>query len=275
MRGHTQLSRTGFGSRERVAGLGGCPVAIGEHTIVIHLEPWRYKDVVDAALGLGIGVKAHKCAVLGHAQTCLSIAVVEQSTVGKDAIHLVVLVHVEVTGEHHGGSMRNGAYALHHQFGSLAPCHHAHVIHVQVEEIEHKCPAPELRPRAHAPAHGIPAHAHLVGCFAEPEGALAQQVQTVLFVEDARIFPLLLAVVASTPGNAIAVEGGEHVDQLRMSDLLRAKGIGLDEVHQVAHHAAARVPHLSLGLVAIVEQPHIVAANGERLRQGCTHHQQL
>lgn len=44
------------------------PVAVGQHPVSVHLPAWRHKHMVDAAVGVQIGVKGVERAVFGKAQ---------------------------------------------------------------------------------------------------------------------------------------------------------------------------------------------------------------
>ena len=245
------------------AALVGCPVAIGEHAVGIDTEAGRNEDVVDAFAGLGIGVKVDEGAILGKANARMGVAVVEDAALAESAVNLVGLVDIEVTGEDDWCAPGDGADALYHQLGRLAPRSDSHMIHVEVEEVEGESPLAhlELAPRADTSTNGIPAVTDLFGRLAEPERATVEQPHAVFFIEDAGVLARLLAIVAAHARVVVAVELLEHVDELGMRHLLGSEGIGCLKVHLVAHHLAARAPHLALLLVALDQQADVVGAH--------------
>ena len=117
------------------------------------------------------------------------ISILQEARIGKDAVYLVVLIHIEVTGDDHGCALRNLADTAHDQFGGFMPCHYAHVVHVKVEEVE--CfvvgsrLAGKLTPRADAHTGGVPSQPGTVGRLAEPEVTLVEQAQPVYRVDQA------------------------------------------------------------------------------------------
>ena len=200
--------------------------------------------MVDAGGGVVAGAEAVEGAVLGEAEACGFVAVLEESGAGEDGEDLVVLIYVEVAGEH-GEALALGhlLYALADELGGLAACDLTDVIHVEVEEEELLVGAEveESSPGADAYAGGIPSECGAVGGFVEPEVAAVEQAHAVLLVEDGAVLAVLLAVVACHADVAVAVEVLKHVEELPLKYFLGAEDIGAFPVEHVAHDAAADV----------------------------------
>ena len=242
------------------------PVGVGQHTVALDGELRRHEDVVDAAGGLPLLVVGVERTILGKAQPGGGVAVEEPSRLREDAVYLVVLVDVEVARQHHGG-ICTLTDALHHQFGGLPSCHHTHMVHVQVVEVEPQSRRDvlELSPGADTDAGGIPAKTGLVGCRREPEMAVVHEPQFLFVVEDGSILALLLAVVTPHADVVVVVEPLEHVAQLRLQHLLRAENVGVLEVQLVAHHLTTLLPAVAVFLVIVVLIPDVVGTHIERL----------
>ena len=216
--------------------------------------------MVDARLCLHVRLEVVERAVLGEAQTSVRVRVVEYARRCEDAVYLVVLVDVEVAGEHDGSTLCYLANLLHNELCCLAARHYAHMIHVQVEVVEAEtglCLL-KLAPRADAYARSVPAQLRLVGRFVQPEVALVEQLHAVFLIEYGGIFALCLAVVAAHADIVVAVECAEQVAELRMQHFLRAEDVGTLEVHLVANHLAACLPHVAVAVVVRIMVAYVV-----------------
>ena len=256
--------------------LHGSPVGVGEDAVAVDAELRREEDVVYAARAEAVGVEGVERAVLGEAQACRGVRVLQYARVGEYLEYLVVLVYVEVARHHHGSALGYLAYLAHYELGGLTTRHDAHVVHVQVEvvELESRLQLLELSPRADAYACRVPAQLGRVGGLVEPEVAVVEELEVVFLVEYGRVLAGLLAVVAAHAYVVVVVECGTHVAELLHEHLLCAEGIGSLEVHLIAEHLAARGPHVAVLLVALVAVANVVGAHIERLcAQGCRHEQ--
>ena len=115
--------------------------------------------MVDAALRSQPRIETVECAVLRKADGRADVGVLQYARLGEDAVYLVGLVDVEIACENHGGTIGNLFNLAHHKACSLTAGHLAHMVHVQVEEIEflRRQRVNEFAPGADADAGGIPA----------------------------------------------------------------------------------------------------------------------
>ena len=138
------------------------------------------------------------------------------ATGGEDAVNRVLLVHVKVAREDDGLAFCYFPDTPDYQPGTLPAGNNAHMIQVQIEEIECLAcfPATELAPGTDARTGGIPSQAWLVGCFGKPEVPLLQQPDGFPVVKDDGVFSLSLAVVTSYAYVVIVRKQGFHIVQL-------------------------------------------------------------
>ena len=216
---------------EGVVSVVGGPIAVGKHAVGLHIGARRHKHMIDTARGEVIGFKRIEGAVFRKADTGGIVRIFQQSRLGEDGIDFVVLVHVEVASEDDRLTLGYLADSCHHQFGGLATCHHAHVVHVEIKIIEDSlrfgspaveesmahllpCLDSELAPGADTDAGRIPTEGWLVGRFVEPKLALVEELDLVFFVENRLKLAGLFAVVAPDADVAVSVEGLQHVVKL-------------------------------------------------------------
>ena len=223
-------------------------VAVGEYTVLLHLEIGRHEHVVDAAVGVAIGGKAVEGAVEGIAQPSRLEGVAQGTAFGKSPVGAVGLVYVEVAGENDRQPLAQRPHFLLHEVGALDAGLLADVVHVQVEEeeLERALLILEVTPRADAGQDGIPAHTGGVGRLGEPEVAVVEQLETAGAVEDGGMFaPLSTVVTAHTD----VVEARQAVLQrieLMLEPLLRAEEVEVVEPDEVGHDYTALAPAVAL-----------------------------
>ena len=174
-------------------------------------------------------------------------------------------------------------YLGYNQLGCFAAGHHAHMVHVEVEEIElrflvsgssvKKSTAAtvvwphhaELTPGADADASGIPTQARFFWGLAQPEIPMIQKFYLPPFIKDGLMFTAALAVVATDAYIVIAIEGFFHVLKLSIKHLLCPKDIRCHKVHLVADHLATFGPNIALKAVVGVFIADVVGAHKELL----------
>ena len=146
--------------------------------------------------------------------------------------------------------------------------HYAHLVHVKIEVMESEAGVflPELAPGTDAYAGCVPSESGFVGRLAEPEVAVAEQLQTLLLVEYGGILAALLAVVTRHTDVGVAVETRRKVVELRLEALLRAEGVGVFKVYLVGNHLAAHRPYVAFLVVAAVVLTDVVSADKQCLR---------
>ena len=97
---------------------------------------------------------------------------------------------------------------------------------VEIEELLARLPVLEFDPRHRAVAGPVPAARHLVGCFAEPERAAVEQLETIAQVVDGHELALLGAVVAAHAHAGVLRALGVDVVQLVDKSFLHAEHVG-------------------------------------------------
>ena len=92
--------------------------------------------MVDTALGLHLCLKVIECAVLGKADACCLIAVLQDARPGKDAVDLIPLVDIKVACQYHRTALCYLSDSFHDKKCPLTAGNNTHMIHVKIEEIE-------------------------------------------------------------------------------------------------------------------------------------------
>ena len=233
--------------------------------------------MVDAACSEIIRLERVERAVFRKANTGGIVGVFQETGVREDSIDFIVLVYIEVTSDEHRRALGYLAHTLHHQFGRLTTCHHTHMIHVEVEEIEdlrvflspiEKAATllfllfhGKLAPSADADTDGIPAKTWLVGRLAQPEITVVEQLEFVRLIKNGLVFAAAYAVVATDADVVVAVETFLEITKLGIKHLLRAEDVGRHEVQLVTDDLAAFGPHLALDAVVGVLITDVVGAD--------------
>lgn len=241
------------------------PIAIGQHAIGIDLDLGRDKHMVNAALGEQIRVKGVERTVLGKTQACHIIGVLQQSRMREDGINLIRLIHIEITRDDDWCALSDLADFPYNEFSGLTAGYHAHVIHVQVKEIEglvacRRLPR-EPSPSADADTGSVPTESRAVGRLAQPKVTVVQQAQAVILVEDSGILTASLTIITPDTDIVIAIQTIEHIDQLAMEDLLCAKDVGRHEIDLVADYLTTLVPDIPIDAVTIVFISDVIGAH--------------
>ena len=73
--------------------------------------------MVDTACGEIIGLEGVEGAILGETNAGGIVGVFQQPRFRKNRVNLIVLVHIEVASDEHGGALGNLTNLGHHQFG--------------------------------------------------------------------------------------------------------------------------------------------------------------
>ena len=150
------------------------------------MERRRHKHVVDAAVGLHVRVEGVERPVFGKAEPRGGVRIFEDARLGENLIDFVGLVDVEIARQYHGQPAGDGPDSFHHEFGRLAPCHHAHMVHVEIEIKE--CPfgvhVAKLAVSADSDAGGIPSQTRFGGCGRKPEITMTEHANAFLVVEN-------------------------------------------------------------------------------------------
>ena len=188
--------------------------------------------MVDAALCEVFCFEGVEGAVFRETYAGGIVRVFQQSRLGENGVNLIVLVHIEISGEDDRKTIGHFLDALHHQFGRLAPGHYAHMIHVEIEVVKGlwslyivavglfiglvvlACFHRKLAPSADANTGRIPAQGGLVRRLVEPKVAMIEELELVFFVEDGLVFATMFAIVASYADVIISVQGFLHVKKL-------------------------------------------------------------
>ena len=76
------------------------PVRVGEYAVTVHRELFGNEYMVNAAISLTLLMKGVEGTILSKAQAGGGVGV-DESRQCKDAVNLVVLVHVEVASQYH------------------------------------------------------------------------------------------------------------------------------------------------------------------------------
>ena len=184
---------------------------------------------------------------------------------GKDGINLIRLIHIEIARDDDWCALSDLVDFSDNEFSGLTTGYHAHVIHVQVKEVEglvacRRLPR-EPSPSADADTGSVPTESGAVGRLAQPEVTVVQQAQAVILVEDSGILTASLTIITPYTDIVIAIQTIEHIDQLAMEDLLCAKDVGRHEIHLVADHLATLVPDIPIDAVTIVFISDVIGAH--------------
>ena len=250
------------------------------NAISLNVGRWRHKHVVDAACRIQIRLEIVERAVFREADASGLIGVFQQPRVGENRKDFVGLVHIKIACKDDRLALGYFSDFIHHQFGSLAPCHHAHMVHVEVK-IEYgfggSSPAveqamtpwlfyhSELTPGADADAGRVPTEGRLVGRLVEPEIAMVDEPEFVFFVENRLILAGLFTIVAAYADVAVAVESFQHVIKLLIQYLLRTEDFGSHEIHLVTNDLATLGPLFALHAIVPVLVTDIVGADQQIL----------
>ena len=119
----------------------------------------------------------------------------------------------------------------------------------------------ELAPSADSYAGRVPAQTGLFWRFAEPEVAVVEELEFVIFVEDGLVLAATLAIVAPDADVVVAVEGIFHVLELFPKHFLSPENVGRHKVHLVADDLTAFLPMFALHAVVPVLVTNVVGAD--------------
>ena len=116
--------------------VNGRAVCVGQHPIFLYGYAVAYKDMVDAALGVSVGLVAVECAVGGIDEIGCSERVKKEIRAGEHSIHLVGLVDVEVAGKKCREIHSNLLHLFLHEQYAFYTGLFANMVKMQIEKLE-------------------------------------------------------------------------------------------------------------------------------------------
>lgn len=234
--------------------------------------------MVDTAVAFLVLFVVVESSVLCKSDSAIGVCVDEHAGLREDLVCGAVLAAVEVSGKDDGQALRTQLLNfLDDELRSFCPCCLPLVVEMEVEE-EELLVGPfrqEAPPCAYSWARRVPSDAGLVWILSNPELPMLQQLQFLWVVEYGRIFPRLLAVVASASYEFISVEHGEHVVELVVLHLLRTEDVWVFEVDLCTDGPASLCPPVPFPCVVLVFVSDVVRGYVEMLcldGAGTEHH---
>ena len=243
-------------------------VHIRQLAVFLHRELLGQEDVVyPLTLAQALGVKAVEGAHVDVAELGNAPCVRQQAALIYELEAVIVLVDIEVAGEHCGQVVLVGAYALHDHLGALGARRHADVVHVQVvvDEPELGMLQAEHAPGTYPDAGRIPSFARAVRRRRKPEVAALDEVEFVSVVEYGGVLTALLAVITPHADVLIARELRLEVLELMVKAFLRAEDVKAVEANELRHIRVALLPAVARFVIALIVHADVIGGKGESL----------